>query len=342
MLKRLILIVRLKLLGRRQAVRHRFLESTFAGSNPAAPAKQKIHSDIMTDKKNKSWLPNFIFLSMAWGSTFFFIEICLEFLTPVGVAFARFSLGALFMFTYMKILKLNFPREKKILFHLFILSLIINSFFGILLATAQTGVTSVLAGLGASIVPLMTIFFVGVVFRSEPLSFEHLIGLFIGFFGALIIVGVWGGIGENPWWAMLALLGATMCYGISYPYTKKYILPYNIKPEVMATTQLLFSTLTLLPLFIFFGVKNSPDSLSQIGAALCVGFICSGIAYVWNFRIQEAVGSLITSTTMYVVPIVSTILGITLLGESLTWNEPIGCAIVLLGAAISQGRIKIR
>ena len=166
--------------------------------------------------------------------------------------------------------------------------------------------------------------------------------LFIGFFGALIIVGVWGGIGENPWWAMLALLGATMCYGISYPYTKKYILPYNIKPEVMATTQLLFSTLTLLPLFIFFGVKNSPDSLSQIGAALCVGFICSGIAYVWNFRIQEAVGSLITSTTMYVVPIVSTILGITLLGESLTWNEPIGCAIVLLGAAISQGRIKVR
>ena len=38
LLKRLILIVRLKLLGRRQAVRHRFLESTFAGSNPAAPA----------------------------------------------------------------------------------------------------------------------------------------------------------------------------------------------------------------------------------------------------------------------------------------------------------------
>ena len=45
---------------------------------------------------------------------------------------------------------------------------------------------------------------------------------------------------------------------------------------------------------------------------------------------------------MYIIPIVATILGITLLGESLTWNEPIGCAIVLFGAAISQGRIKVR
>ncbi|MFL2510211.1 MAG: DMT family transporter [Alphaproteobacteria bacterium] len=296
----------------------------------------------MNNKSTKLWLPYFILLSMAWGSTFLFIEVCLEFLTPIGVAFARFSLGALFMLAYITKLKLKFPREKKILLHLFVLSLILNSIFGILLATAQTGVTSVLAGLGASIVPIMTIFFVAVIFQSEPLTFEQLIGLFVGFFGALIIVGVWNGIGENPWWAMLALLGCTMCYGISYPYTKKYILPHNLRPEVMATTQLCFSMATLLPLFIFFGVKSSPSTIYQVGAVLGVGFVCSGIAYVWNFRIQEAVGSLISSTTMYVIPIVATILGITLLGESLTWNEPIGCVIVLLGAAISQGRIKLR
>ena len=127
-----------------------------------------------------------------------------------------------------------------------------------------------------------------------------------------------------------------------WPYTKKYILPHNLRPEVMATTQLCFSMITPFPLFIFFGVKSSPSTIYQIGAVLGVGFVCSGIAYVWNFRIQEAVGSLISSTTMYVIPIVATILGITLLGESLTWNEPIGCVIVLLGAAISQGRIKVR
>lgn len=292
--------------------------------------------------KTKSWLPYFIALSIAWGSTFLFIEVCLEFLTPIGVAFARFSLGALFMFAYTARLKLRFPREKKVLGHLFILSLVLNSIFGILLATAQTGITSVLAGLGASVVPLMTLFFVAIVFRSEKLNFDQVIGLVVGFFGVLTIIGVWNGIGQNPWWAMLCLLGATLCYGFSYPYTKKYILPYGLRPEVMATTQLCFSAFTLLPLFLFFGVKNAPQTINQVGAALGIGLICSGIAYVWNFKIQEEVGSLIASTTMYVIPIVATIWGFTLLGESVEWHEPVGCAIVLLGASISQGRIKVR
>ena len=296
----------------------------------------------LSTNKRKSWLPYFIALSIAWGSTFIFIKVCLEFLTPIGVAFARFGLGALFMLLYSARLKLKFPREKKILIHLFVLSLFFNSLFGILLALAETGISSVLAGLGASIVPLMTLFFVALVFRSEKLSADQITGLIIGFLGALMIVGVWKGIGDSPWWAMLALLGATMCYGASYPYTKKYILPHGLRPEVMATTQLCFSAATLLPLFIFFGVKQAPENSGQIGAAIGIGVICSGIAYVLNFKIQAAAGSIVASTTMYVIPIVSTILGITVLGESVTWNEPVGCAIILLGAAISQGRINLK
>jgi drug/metabolite transporter (DMT)-like permease len=33
--------------------------------------------------------------------------------------------------------------------------------------------------------------------------------------------------------------------------------------------------------------------------------------------------------------------GVIFLGEGVTWYEPVGGAIVLLGAAIAQGRIKI-
>jgi drug/metabolite transporter (DMT)-like permease len=34
-------------------------------------------------------------------------------------------------------------------------------------------------------------------------------------------------------------------------------------------------------------------------------------------------------------------MGLLFLGEPLTWNEPVGGAIVLLGAAISQNRLVI-
>jgi drug/metabolite transporter (DMT)-like permease len=42
-----------------------------------------------------------------------------------------------------------------------------------------------------------------------------------------------------------------------------------------------------------------------------------------------------------VTPVVAVIVGIIFLGEGITWNEPVGAAIVLLGAAIGQERIKL-
>lgn len=48
-------------------------------------------------------------------------------------------------------------------------------------------------------------------------------------------------------------------------------------------------------------------------------------------------GATTASTVTDVVPIWSTLLGVTVLGEGLTWNEPLGAAIVLTSVAVSQG-----
>jgi drug/metabolite transporter (DMT)-like permease len=44
----------------------------------------------------------------------------------------------------------------------------------------------------------------------------------------------------------------------------------------------------------------------------------------------------------YLVPVVSTALGVLVLGEPLRWNEPAGAVVVLLGIALSQGRLRRR
>ena len=56
---------------------------------------------------------------------------------------------------------------------------------------------------------------------------------------------------------------------------------------------------------------------------------------------MEAAGSAIASTVTYVTPVIAVIVGIIYLGEGVTWYEPVGGAIVLLGAAIGQQRIKL-
>jgi drug/metabolite transporter (DMT)-like permease len=39
----------------------------------------------------------------------------------------------------------------------------------------------------------------------------------------------------------------------------------------------------------------------------------------------------------YVVPVCATLLGVLALNEPLSWHEPVGALIVLLGVAVSQG-----
>jgi drug/metabolite transporter (DMT)-like permease len=62
----------------------------------------------------------------------------------------------------------------------------------------------------------------------------------------------------------------------------------------------------------------------------------SGVAYLLTYRIVGAAGPTTFSTVTYVIPLFSTALGVTLLGESFTWNEILGAAIVLAAMAWSS------
>jgi drug/metabolite transporter (DMT)-like permease len=74
---------------------------------------------------------------------------------------------------------------------------------------------------------------------------------------------------------------------------------------------------------------------------LTLGIFGTGLAYVLYYRLLAQVGSAIGSAVTYMSPIVGVILGLLVLGEQITWNEPIGALVVLFGAAVAQGRINL-
>jgi drug/metabolite transporter (DMT)-like permease len=82
--------------------------------------------------------------------------------------------------------------------------------------------------------------------------------------------------------------------------------------------------------------------LVPILAMLALGIFGSGVAYLWNFKVMQLAGSAIASTVTYLTPLVAIAAGVIFLGEQVTWNEPVGALIVLLGAAIAQERISLR
>ena len=283
--------------------------------------------------KDKTWLPAYISLGTVWGCSFIFIKLGLEFLTPVGVAFGRTFLGALALVTITLIKKISLPRDRKMWVHLWVVSMLLNVVPGVLFAIAETKVTSILAGIINAVTPLMTLLVMMTLFREDKPKGYQVFGLLIGFSGVLTVLGVWRGLGANPISAILALLAAVTCYGFSFPH--------KLKPEALATTQVSLAAITLLPFFIFHGITKEQFKFGPIVAMLALGILGTGYAYIWNFQILVAAGSAIASSVTYVTPVVAVVVGVLFLSEPVSWNEPIGGAIVLFGAAISQGRIKL-
>ena len=288
--------------------------------------------------KQKSWLPIYLLLGLVWGCSFIFIKLGLEFLTPVGVAFGRCALGAMTLLLIVKIRNIKLPTDPKTWFILWVVSLLLNVFPGILFVFAEQRVTTVLAGIINACTPLATLIFLFIFFRSEKIKKEQILGLIIGGIGVLTVLGIWKGIGSGSGSGVLALLAAITCYGLSFPIIKKYLIPLNLKAEALAASQVTAGALTLLPFYLMNGIAKDEYRAGPILAMMALGIFGSGLAYIWNFQIVERAGSSIASSVTYLTPVVAVFVGWIFLGEHITWHEPVGGAVVILGAAISQGR----
>ncbi|CAB4616008.1 MAG: EamA family transporter [Actinobacteria bacterium] len=290
--------------------------------------------------KQKSWLPAYLALGLVWGCSFIFIKLGLEFLTPFGVAFGRCALGAFALVVYAKAKNIALPTDKSIWMKLWVVALLLNVIPGILFAYAEVHVTSVLAGIINATTPLATLIVMLLAFRQEKIRSEQVYGLIVGGIGVLVVLGIWNGIGDNQLTGVIALLAAVTCYGISFPYTRKNIIPLGLRPEALATTQLITAAATLLPFYLYDGIAEDKYELGPVLAMIALGVFGSGFAYIWNFSIIAAAGSSIASTVTYLTPVVAVFVGWLFLGENISWHEPAGALLVIIGAAWSQGRFK--
>jgi len=290
----------------------------------------------------KSWLPAYLALGLVWGCSFIFIKLGLEFLTPFGVAFVRCALGAITLLIVVKLMKIDLPKEKSTWYKLWVVAMLLNVAPGILFAYAQLHVTSVLAGIINATTPLATLVVMLIAFREEKLKAEQIYGLLLGGLGVMVVLGIWEGIGDNQLTGVIALLIAVTCYGISFPYSKRNIIPLGLKPEAAATTQLIMAAITLLPFYLYDGISQDNYRPVNVFAMLALGILGSGFAYIWNFSIIAAAGSSIASSVTYLTPVVAVFVGWLFLGEVIVWHEPVGAMLVILGAAVSQGRFNRR
>ena len=293
----------------------------------------------MNATKQQPWLLMYVIAGLIWGGSFLFVAIALESLTPIGVAFWRTALGALAMLITALILKAKFPTSWLAWRRLWIAGLFMSAIPFSLFSYAQLHVSSALAGIINAVTPMTTVIAILIAFRSEKPKPHVVVGLVIGLVGVLVVLGAWQGFGDNDPLAILAMLVAVSCYGVGSPYIRKYIEPLNLSTEVSVFGQIGTASISLLPLYLLGPLFVAPPTIPVIAAVIAVGALGSGVAYLLYYRVLAIVGSAIGSSVTYITPVIAVALGVLLLNEQLHWYEPVGGMIVILGAAISQGRI---
>ncbi len=278
-------------------------------------------------------------LAAIWGSSFLFIKVGLRAFVPLHVALGRMLFGTAVLMAFLALRREPLPRGRRVWGHLVFAGLFGNALPFFLFAWGETKVSSVLAGIWNGTTPLLTMIVAFSMLQDERPDRDKVIGLTVGFTGVLLIVGPWQGVGSGALLGNLACLAAAACYGVAFPYMRKYLAGRDESPLALAGGQLLCGTVQLAAVVVFFTRVPGSYTLRPVVSVVVLGVLGTGIAYVVNYGIIRDAGATAASTVTYLLPIFATIAGMVFLGERLTWNQPAGAAVVLAGVAVSQGRL---
>jgi drug/metabolite transporter (DMT)-like permease len=284
------------------------------------------------------WPARFALLALFWGSTFLFIKIGDEALAPIQVSLGRLLIGTTTLLAILALRGERLPAGWRLWGQLAIAGLLLNVIPFTLFAYGEHHVSSLLAGIWNATVPLFTLPIAIAWIADEHATTRRLLGLAIGFAGVLVVLGAWRGVGGASLAGNLLCLGAAASYGVGFPYTRRYLARRPEGPLALASAQLICATVEIAVLALLF--THAPHGLAakHVLSVLALGVFGTGLTFVLNYSIIRDVGATVASTVAYVMPIVSTALGVVALGEPLRWYEPVGAAIIVVGAVLAQPR----
>jgi drug/metabolite transporter (DMT)-like permease len=283
----------------------------------------------------------FVALTLIWGASFLFIKIGIEALAPMQVALGRMAFGTLVLLAVTALRRERLPRGGRIWAHLAVAAALLNVIPFTLFAYAEQRIPTALASIGNATTPLFTLLVAMVALPEERPTWQRGLGLLLGFAGVTVVLGAWRGLGAGPDLAgMLLTLAASALYGVGGVYLRRYLSGSGYSSLALSAGQLLAGTLQLALLTPL--LTRAPATLPArvVLAVFALGAFGTGIAYLLQYGLIRAAGATMASTVTYFIPVVSIVIGVVLLGERLTWNAPLGAAIIVGGALLS--RVKLR
>ena len=276
-----------------------------------------------------------ITLGLIWGGTFMVVAMALEGYGPVTVATARTTLGAVTLLGLMAVTNRRMPSPSAGLWgYIVVIGILSTALPFVLLSWGQQYVPSAFAGLSMAAIPLMVLPLAHF-FSDEPMNLRRLLGVSIGFSGALVLIGpglAKLGQGAEPL-AQLACVGAALCYSCASIFTRR--CP-PIDPVVLAALTLVVGAVILVPIMLVTEGTPGWEGTRSGLAILVLGLVPTAFATLLRVSIIRSAGSVFLTLVNYQVPIWSMVFGAWILSEALPVRFYVALAMILTGLAISQ------
>jgi drug/metabolite transporter (DMT)-like permease len=279
-----------------------------------------------------------VILAALWGGSFLFMRVAAPEFGPVVMIALRVGIAALVLAPVV-IFDARARAEIRQQWKPLLVVGLSNSalpflMFGYSMLYLNAGFDSILN----ATTPLWTAAIAALWFRV-PLTRTAVVGLALGIIGVAILVSDSLSLytGSVPS-AMVAVLIATLSYGFAANYAKRHLVA--VRPMTVAFASMMFATLVLIvPALLT--LPTAAISSRAWGATILLGLLCTGLAYVIYFRLIAHAGAAYASSVTFLVPIFGMIWGAVFLGERITMLMVLGCVVILLGAALITGRLKL-
>lgn len=271
-------------------------------------------------------------LAAVWGSSYLFIKLALEDLSPAAVVFGRLALAAVILlpFALSRGLLSGVSAAAPTVLVLALIQVALP--FG-LITYGELTISSSLAGILVSSAPIWTALLALRLDREEQSRGWRLVGVFVGIAGVALLLGVDLG-GGGALLGGLAVVLAGVGYAIGGFMIKRRL--GHIKPVGLVTATMAASALMALP----FALLSAPDELPGAGAAaalVTLGVAGTGVAFVIFYTLIARVGPARASLVAYVAPIFAVLYGVSFLDESFSLGTFASLVLILGGSWLAAG-----
>ena len=286
----------------------------------------------------RAWF-DLLLLALIWGAIFLVIEFALRGLTPLWAVVHRVFWATIALWLIALWRGYRPPKTAAIWVGFMVMGALNNAIPFSLITWAQVEIESGLASIFNATTAFFGITVAAAFLADERLTAQRIAGVVLGIAGVAVIMGVNALTSFDPRnLAQLAILGAALSYAFAGVWARKRLS--GLTPLISAAGMLTGSSLIMIPLaWVAEGPPATSFSVETIGAIIYMSMFGTVAAYLLYYRILAAAGSGNLMLVTVIMPPISIWLGWLVLGETLTTEALIGCAMIIAGLVVLDGRL---